>query len=308
MPRLYLSNSRGRQSALSAQRTPKLKKTKDSTYQDKIQKKRKGGAKYGAATASRTRRKQVAAPSLTDSDSTTSGVESAEEGEPEVGKDDDEPAVLAPPRAFNVHEAGRYQYDRSDDNLSEAGETDSMFGGSYNPRDDEELQNRLRDDNDDDYLAVDDISESDLDDEKVMDQQAKLFLQDMTHEDFREESENTSSYINHIEGMSAYGFGDDSDGTVQFFGSSQSSESGNETVTRHVRFEEAFPEQQAFRGFSVSPTMTRALLPSALPNTLMHSLTGEAGAPEESEASDETDCMFVLRLTDLTLTLNSGPY
>lgn len=292
MPKLYISNSRGRQQILAGNRAPRLKEQKDGTYQEKPNRKRKSGAKYSATTPSKARRAQPVARNVTDDESTTSG----DEGDAEDDEDDAEPNVTAPFRAVTSHETGRYQYDRSDDNLSEAGETDSMFGDSYDPEMEVELQNRLvDDDNDELYQGVDDISDSDIDDDKILEEQAKIVLEDVHSDGLRDDSEDPSFYLNQIEGMSAYGFGDDSDGTVQFYGSSQSSDSANETLTRHVRFEETFPEERAFRGLSESPTMTRALLPSAMPTTLMQSLTGEPG-PEDYEPSEESDCMFVLRL------------
>jgi hypothetical protein len=314
MSRLYTSKGSARQQSLfSAPRNSQRRTHPDDTYQERPQKKRKGGAKKSITVPTKKHGKKPAA-SLTEDESTSSGDDADGEGDDDEGGEDDEdqPVMVAPSQAPKMRGTGRYKINRpDDDNISEA--SVSMFditeiddfgdyqkakqNGHGGDQDKEYVENLFaredEDDDDDVYQGVEEISDSDIDPVSVELADQRAFEEDINAMNALDDADSTWELQNHIEGMSAYGFGaSDTEGTVQYFPSSQSSDEGNETLQRHVRFEDAFPEtRSAFMTLSESPTMTRALLPSALPHA---SLTGDlAVAADESE---DTDCMFVLRL------------
>jgi len=186
------------------------------------------------------------------------------------------------------------------DNVSIAGSMDSMFGdydNYFDEDDDPRLspeENRKRfetkvfadsdDDNDDVYQAVDDISDSDgdLDNDRLDEQELLAMLSE-------EDNSEADDLLNQIDGLSAYGFGDDSDASIHRLASSQGSDSGNEAVTeRRVHFA-VEADRSMFLGMSESPTITRALLPSALPDSGFSPHIDKRMLAEELE-----DCMFLL--------------
>ena len=260
----------------------------------------------GVTAPVKKRNKKAAPASITEDESTSSGDEADGESDDEDAAE--EPAVVAPSRAPKARKAGRYKLSRSDDddNVSEA----SMFDvaeiddfGDYQKAknrfkspemDDKEFVEQLfaGEDDDDIYQGVEEISDSDIDPERIEQADQRAFEESINALSAFEDVDSAWELQNHIDGMSAYGFGaSDTEGTVQYFPSSQSSDEGQEPHKRRVRFEDAFPESRpALLALSDSPTMTRALLPSALPDT---SLTEDLIAASESE---DTDCMFVLRL------------
>ena len=228
------------------------------------------------------------------------GEDASDEDSP--SEDDEQPAVMAPSRKTLVREVGPF------DNASLAGSVDSMFGdqsGYYNTNDDPDLspdENLKRfedqiftnsdDDDDEAYRGVDEISDSDDDDvDRYEEQQliAALVDEDIPDEEF---------YLNQIDGLSAYGFGDESDGTVPFPPSSRGSDIAVATEAvheRHVRFdmESAHTFQMQL---SSSPTISRALLPSALPNhgnVFGGPASVPIGADHDSTSEDSYDCMLM---------------
>ena len=246
------------------------------------------------------KRRRVASTASDSSDGDLDGEDASDEDS--QSEDDEEPEVMAPSRTTFVGEAGQF------DNVSIAGSVDSMFGDYdyQNPLEDPDLspdENLKRfeeqvfansdDDDDEVYRAVDEISDSDDDDVDQYEEQqllAALTDDDIPNEEF---------YLNQIDGLSAYGFGDESDGTVQFPPSSRGSDAGAVTEPvpeRHVRFD--MESAHTFHlQLSSSPTISRALLPSALPEH-GNVYGGPASVPiealDDSASEDSYDCMLML--------------
>lgn len=225
---------------------------------------------------------------------------SDEDSEEDEEDEDDLPAVPAPSRSHRLNEAGRSSHSLPMDNVSIAGSMDSMFGDYENYFDEDDdprlspEENRKRfeskvfadsdDDNDDLYQAVDDISDSDGDfeNERLQEQELLAMLSE-------EDNSEADDLLNQIDGLSAYGFGDDSDASIHRLASSQGSDSANETVTeRRVHFAVEGDHSSIFMRLSESPTITRALLPSALPDNGLSPHVDKRMLGDELE-----DCMFL---------------
>lgn len=221
------------------------------------------------ARANKTHRKTT--ESGTENDSSDDEVADDEDDEASDEEDDgddesDQPAAFAPPREHKKHTmrgAGRLaEYRRmfhSEDPVLYEDPHD-IFGG----------MNEDDDDDDDFYRAVDDISDEDEQNDEMfqpngadagllLDQSGSPFsLPDPEHEaDF---------ILDQVDGLSAYGFGHDldtGDGSGEF---SAPSEDGDLTAVaeRHVHFGSDIEQMNAY-GKSTSPSLTRALLPSAMP-------------------------------------------
>ena len=254
------------------------------------------------------KRKRAETPVSVDSSSTFGGFDSAddasdEDSEEGDAEDDSLPVVSAPSRSVPMNGAGRKSRPIPD-NVSDAG-SDAMFGDLATYYDDDEdpnfspEENRKRfeekifadsdEDDNDAYQAVDDISDSDddIDEDRIQQQELLAMLP--------EEELSDTDFLNQIDGLSAYGFGDESDGSVYHFPSSQNGDSATEAVAeRHVHFA-ADAEPTIFMRMSDSPTITRALLPSALPDS------GDAIPVTDSRigglVDDLDDCMSQRDLT-----------
>lgn len=263
--------------------TPKLIKTKENptaAYQ-RTPNGKKAKPVQRAAVSNRTKNKRKRADSTSEEElssldgSDTADDASDEDSEEDADDEDDLPAVPAPSRSSRLNEAGRPSHGISMDNVSIAGSMDSMFGDYENYFDEDDdprlspEENRKRfetkvfadsdDDNDDLYQAVDDISDSenDSDNDRLEEQEILAMISE-------EDNSEADDLLNQIDGLSAYGFGDDSDASIQRLASSQGSD--NETITeRRVRFA-VDGDASIFMHLSESPTITRALLPSALPD------------------------------------------
>jgi hypothetical protein len=306
MSRLYTRNARGRQPLLgSSMKFSKSKEHPNDTYQPNGRKS-KAIAKHTIATKLTGKRKRADTPS-DESSSSFGGFDSAddasdEESEDDADPDDDLPAVPAPFHSQHMNGTGRKTHLASE-NVSVAG-SDSMFGDFDTFIDDDEdpdvspEENRKRfedkvfadsdDDDNDFYQAVDDISDSDddLDEQRLQEQEllAMLPAEELSDTDF----------LNQIDGLSAYGFGDESDGSVYHVPSSRSSDSANEAIPeRHVHFA-ATTDPTLFMRTSESPTITRALLPSALPDVAFSSERPESRTA--GLADDVDDCMLAFAL------------
>lgn len=303
MSRNVTAVPRNRQLHVSTNRGSRMKPKLNDTYP---RSKKNGGPRYGVTLPKNKRTtKQVA--NATISASSSAEESSADELDQEADDDEDneEPEVLAPSRSLHVKsEAGRFQYDQSDDNLSEAGDWNGfpvtdLEEPVHSIERDEDFEKRLFESDDDlIYEKVNEVSDSDDDEDAVEQAETELLIGE-----FEFDESGTDQILNSIEGMSAYGFGNESDLPL----SSQSSDDAIELVDRHVRFEEVPAIQQAvFTSLSESPTMTRALLPSALPDSFVSAATD---APEASgERSDEDDGYDSMLLTDIAfimLTQNS---
>jgi hypothetical protein len=227
---------------------------------------------YGRAELSRANKtERKTTESGSENDSSDDEVEDDEDDEAlddddEDGDDEsDLPAAFAPPRGHKDHtirKAGQLaEYRRmlhSEDPVLYEDPHD-LFGGIVEDDEDE----------DDFYRAVDDISDEDEQNDELfqaggtdaalfLDQSASLSLPDPDHE--------TDFILDRVDGLSAYGFGDDldtGDGSGEF---SAPSEDGDLTTVaeRHVHFGSDVEQMNAY-GKCSSPSLTRALLPSALP-------------------------------------------
>ncbi|EXJ67539.1 uncharacterized protein A1O5_09552 [Cladophialophora psammophila CBS 110553] len=278
MSRLYTRNSRGRQPMLGSIKISKSKEHPNDTYEPKP-KRGKAVRKYTVTKKSPGKRKRADSPAeegddLSDYGSETAGDASDEDSEDEADDEDDLPAVKAPSRSRRLNGAGLKHQSIVPDNVSLASSSDSMFGDFEDYYEDDEdptlspEENRKRfeekvfaesDDDNDVYQAVDDISDSD---DEVEGQQQELLAM------LSEEGQSDADFLlNQIDGLSAYGFGDESEGSIYRFASSQGSDSATETAPeRRVHFvTDADPT--IYFPMSESPTITRALLPSALPDS-----------------------------------------
>lgn len=309
MSRLYTRNSRGRQPVLSTPKSSKSKQFLDDTYQEPTRR-YNAASKYAAAVQQARPRRSGSTAS-----DTASGDLDGEDASDEESEDDEEPVVIAPSRKTPFVEAGRTFAEGTFDTASLAGSVGSMFGDYedyYDHKEDPNLspdENVKRfedrvlansdDDDDDDevYRAVDDISDSDDDVEQYEEQQ---LLASMTDDEVPDEE----FYLNQIDGLSAYGFGDESDATVPFPPSSRGSDTGavnDPIIERHVRFD--MDSAQAFHlQLSSSPTISRALLPSALPEhgkVFGGPASLAAELYDESTSEDNYDCMYLRSMSPL---------
>ena len=270
----------------------------DDTYQEPGSKRQRTTRKF-AATVQQPKPRRVSSTASDSSGGDLDGEDASDEDS--QSEEDEEPAVIAPSRQTFVSGPGQF------DNISLAGSVDSMFGDFedyYNPEDDPKLspdENLKRfenqvfansdDDDDEAYRGVDAISDSEDDDgDKYEEQQLLAALTD-------DEIPDEEFYLNQIDGLSAYGFGDESDGTVRFPPSSRGSDAEATTepiAQRHVRFD--MESAHTFHmQLSSSPTISRALLPSALPEH-GNVFGGPASVPiearDESTSEDSYDCML----------------
>jgi hypothetical protein len=228
---------------------------------------------YGRAELSRANKtERKSTESGTENDSLDDEVADDEDDESSDDEDEDgddesdQPAIFAPPRGHKdqtIRKAGhlaeyRRMFHSEDPVLYE--DPHDLFGGIV--EDDDE--------DDDFYRAVDDISDEDEQNDELfqaagadaallLDQSGSSFsLLDPEHE--------TDFILGQVDGLSPYGFGDDldtGDGSGEF---SAPSEDGDLTTVaeRHVHFGSDVEQMNAY-GKCTSPSLTRALLPSALP-------------------------------------------
>ncbi|KAK4939680.1 hypothetical protein LTR10_020070 [Elasticomyces elasticus] len=308
MSRLYTRNNRGRQPMLgSGSRTNKSKE--QDTYYPPNSKKNKNVPRPAVTKKAAAPRKRAASTSSSDLSSlldseTGDDASGEEESEEEVDDDEDDlPAVRTPSRSRSLNGAGRKHHLFGGDDISVAGSVDSMFGdlSNYYEEDDDPTlspeENRKRfeshvfgesdDDNDEVYQAVDEISDSedDVDDRHVEEQELLAMMSEEANSD-------ADFLLNQIDGLSAYGFGDDSDASIQRYPSSQGSDTGFDAgLERHVHFA-VDADPSIFLRMSESPTITRALLPSALPELNLNSRMPErrpVGLVDDLDDSDLTD-------------------
>lgn len=309
MSRLYTRNSRGRQPLLPGPKIITSKEHADDTYQEPETRRSRAKKSY-ATSVQQAKRKRAASTASDSTDADLDGEDASDEDS--ESEDDSEPAVIAPSRRTFVGEAGHITPRRPFDTASLAGSVDSMFGDPdeyYDQYEDPNLspeENLKRfeqvvfansdDDDDDAYRAVDEISDSDEDEAEIAQYEEQQLLAALTDGDVTDEEFD----LNQIDGLSAYGFGDDSDGTVQFLPSSQASDDGataEAVAQRHVRFD--MESTHAFQlQMSSSPTISRALLPSALPEfgkVFGGPASVAAHLHEDSNSEDSYDCMFQVK-------------
>ncbi|KIW53119.1 hypothetical protein PV05_08715 [Exophiala xenobiotica] len=310
MSRLYTRNNRGRQSMLgSVPKFPNLKQRPVDTPRppNTNTNKNKNTRKYGATNKTAPKRKRTVSTSsessLTDLGTETGDEASDEESEEEdADEEDDLPAVSAPSRSRILNGTGRKfpYFDRDD--VSVAPSVDSMFGDYENYYDEDDdptlspeenrkrFENQIFADSDEEidaYQAVDEISDSDdgLDEGRIAEQELLAMLSEEANSD-------ADLLLNQIDGLSAYGFGDDSDAnSIQRYPSSQSEGGIDAGVERHVHFA-VDSDPSLFLRMSESPTITRALLPSALPepsSSIHMAVQRSLGLVDDLDDSDLTD-------------------
>jgi hypothetical protein len=195
--------------------------------------------------------------------------EASDEEDDDGDDESDQPAVFAPPRGHKNHsfrKAGRLsEYRRifhSEDPVVYEDPHD-LFGGSVEDEDDDDF-----------YRAVDDISDEDEQNDETLHANGAAgsaianLIPDQSGDPFPlSDPENEADFIlDQVDGLSAYGFGDDldtGDGSGEF---SAPSEDGDFSAVpeRHVHFGSDVEHMNAY-GKSTSPSLTRALLPSAMP-------------------------------------------
>ena len=294
MPRTFIKNSRGRQNQVAVPKTVKTRTFLDESYQNTKGNKNKPSKSY-ATTVQQLKRKRRATSTPIESSASSSDAED-EASEDDEDSDEDEPLDQAPSATPFIGEAGhQYRSNHFDDAVSEAGSIGSMFDANFQfengdpdffPLNDESKVNVDSDDNDDDaYKAVDDISDSDEEDAEAYEEQQLLSM-------LSDHEVGEGEFLNQIDGLSEYGFGNDSDATAQLLPSS-----GSDTEPahqRHVRFD-IDPAPPMFPLIS-SPTISRALLPSALPDSggvFGGPASASAEVPEESSEEEAYDCRLL---------------
>lgn len=212
----------------------------------------------------------------TSSGNESSGDEVADDEDDEASDDDedddgddesDQPAALPPPRGIkrqSFREAGRLaEYRRmfhSEDPVLYEDPQD-LFGASLEDEDDDDL-----------YRAVDDISDDDEHNTEVFPLNGttgsaitNLFPEQSVPPYPLSDPENEVNFIlDQVDGLSAYGFGNDletGDGSGEFSAPSEDDEF-LAAPERHVHFGSDVEHMTAY-GKATSPSLTRALLPSA---------------------------------------------
>lgn len=300
MSRQTNANARGKQSQVTRNRGPHIKLTIGGKIRNK------NGVRKTTTVKSNNRKKRNS--SLSDAASTTSGAESESESDideesEEADDESDEPEADALSYAAEVPRgAGPSLLNQNFVPHPEPGE----WAGFPDMSDDQDpyvvdrsIEKAIFESDDDMvYERVNEVSDSEFgDDQAVLQAQedftAELQGGELSATEYGEDM--TSHFANQIDGMSAYGFGDGSDDEESTF---LPFSSGDETEAhpRHVRFEEQmnFFEQQevgvphAFAVLGHSPTMTRALLPSALTDENGDDDDDEKQADEPTE--DDYDC------------------
>ncbi|RMD43736.1 hypothetical protein DV735_g1397, partial [Chaetothyriales sp. CBS 134920] len=259
----------------------------DAPYQEGPKKKPKSQPrrKYAATVQQKKRKRAASTPSETSS-SSSDAEDEASEGDDESDADDEnseEPLGAASSVGTLPVQTG-HSFPSSFEDFASDADNESMFDSNF------QLQNgdinlfsvggvsgpfATDDDNDDEaYKAVDDISDSDDEDVEAYEEQQLLA---MLSDDEIVEGE----LLNQIDGLSEYGFGNESDSTTHFHSPPESDL--EHMPQRHVHFGFDSPEA-LHRGLSISPTISRALLPSALPEHL-----GIYPDPPSSSSSDTYD-------------------
>lgn len=205
------------------------------------------------------------------------------DGDDDDEDNDEEPDFLAPSRAGHLHQTGR--------KISPLEYENGLFVDSD-------------EDDDDVYEAVNDISDSDECFQEESEEQIEAFdEQDILHE-----------FLDNIDGLSAVGYGGDLDPLEALTAFSDESGSSTDAVNkRRVRFTSDLEQRTNVLNGSLSPLLTRALLPSALPEdavVLENSLISQSsmvgagkdswglqssGSPQQHRAYyDDSDCMLLI--------------
>lgn len=260
---------------------------------------RKNGAREITTLAKTTKKKKKKPVVYSDDESTTSGgfsdddFNEADEESEEADDESEDPEADAPSHLTTLR--GGPGLPESEDDLVEKPDN-GEWAGFPEPKPDDvqielfedvdmgDIEKQLFDSDDDDvvYERVNEVSDSDDDDEAIQRTETELLTAEF-NEDL------TSHFANQIEGMSAYGFGSDSEDEESICFPFSDSDEANEPTSRRVHFEEdTVGIANAFAALADSPTMTRALLPSALPDSEGIGLGDDA--PQDD--ADDYDSMY----------------
>lgn len=264
-------------------------------------------ARKSIAVSRRARKKTA---SVSDVESTSSGGVSLDEdfdadseNLDEESDDADEPDVISPSRFTRLRGETGPKYDEDSDNLSDDSwdgfpETalSSLQSTTHQPAtvttiigQSSQLNvnvSTFLSDDDDMYEGVNQISESEPEDDATIEKrETSMIIRELSPLVF--DTDMTSHFANQIDGMSEYGFGSDSEASVGLFTESEDLfEAASRSV--QVRFEEpsALGMEDRMQALVNSPTMTRALLPSALPVVVRQARTF---ASDEDDDDDDDD-------------------
>jgi hypothetical protein len=183
----------------------------------------------------------------TEDDASNDGDNDDDEDDEDDDESDEEPSSFAPSYLAATTRTGRPDLPLPISEISPLEYERGLFGNSD-------------DDDDEIYEAVNYISdyEDDVREEVVEAQE----LQDIL---LSESEDDPTTVLDHIDGLSVLGFGGDADiidGVAS--NSDESASMPDVTVERHVHFQSDI-DRSSVLNVSVSPLLTRALLPSALP-------------------------------------------
>lgn len=294
------NTSRGKQKQASNTRAPLLKLKLGATSSNKGN----GRQKFASKKTIRPR----PPPSISDAESTSSGdISDDPDFEDQTDDADDEseeiedPGVDFPSHLVSLRgAAGLPDTQQSFDNVSEPDTWTGFPDSDQNyPTwlDDEEIKKTIFDSDDDQvYEKVNEVSDSDNDDEEALERAEAEFIEAQLQDEFNNPW--ASHFANQIDGMSAYGFGsDDSDEESNVFAFSGSDDL-NDSQARRVHFEErSSPDlEKAMAVLADSPTISRSLLPAAL--QYGHD-EGHAQHDDDDLKEDDYDCMFVVNDPDV---------
>lgn len=304
MSRHYNKNSRGRQPTQPGPRLLKTKDISDENYQEPISRRKRGSnlSKYATQVQQNKRRRvaRAATSSSESSDDFDADDASDEQSDDEDDDEDDgeEPAMFAPSQPGLLVGPG-LKLNANYFGADRATSVESMFGIPRLDADDDDFPDgedclafeqtlfEERSDEDALYERVNDVSDSD-DNDRDQFEEEQLIAEGISSEDELEEID----LLNHIDGMSAYGFGDDSeDGAVVYPPSSQESDSADTAHQRHVHFDIGADALVNPR-FSESPTFSRSLLPSAMP--AMQGGIFADSAKDDQPADEEYDSRLLI--------------
>jgi len=227
------------------------------------------------------------------SDGNISSVDDGDDDNDDNDDDDDEeeePEFFAPPASRGARRAGGKHKPSHPKVVSPLEKEAQFFGDSED------------DDDDDIYEGVNDISddEDELSEEVLEAHEVEAILESS-------DSDDAAAFINQIDGMSDFGFGA-GDGRGDFSDDSSDSISDHLFQLRRVHFPVDVERAELPRQ-SASPLLTRALLPSALPDDAnstgdvpslqLHNSNTKIDRTESVLEGDPYDSMFVGMLSKL---------
>ena len=303
MARIYARNSKGRTPVLiSPVRTTRSHAMQDTSLDGFLEKPGRAPqtSRSKPARPSNTRRRLSTpaahnADSAAQEDASGDDADNDEDSEDEADDEDNggKPDAFAPSDARRVHQTGR--------KFSPLLYKNDFFADSDG-------------DDDDIYEAVNNISDSDDGVHEESEEQIEAF----------DEQDIVQEFLNDADGLSVVGYGADIDPLESLTAfSEESSSSTDAIVQRRVRFTNDVEQRSIVFTGTLSPLLTRALLPSALPDdddvltNIQMSQFSTVGAgrypfhrrssapPQQHGAYDEDwDCTSLMLVIDSELTLS----